>query len=110
MHGVRTPGVRTLGKGRWLWTPGRWICVEQSVRLNVPGRADGYVKVYVDGTQVLAAKGLTLRSTESVRVGGVFFSTFFGGGDRSFAPPRDQTVDFAGVAVSPTYIGPLPKK
>jgi hypothetical protein len=39
----------------------------------------------------------------------VFFSTFFGGSDPSWATPRTQHTDFAAFAVSDRYIGPVPK-
>jgi hypothetical protein len=40
------------------------------------------------------------RTVGSLRIDGLFFSTFFGGGDSSWASPVDQHADFAGFAVS----------
>ncbi|MFD7710714.1 polysaccharide lyase [Streptomyces sp. NPDC059785] len=98
----------SLGRGSWSWPVGRWACVEQGVRLNRPGRADGSVTVYLDGRQVLRRDRLTFRTTRELRIEGVFFSTFFGGGDPSWATPRAQYADFAAFAVSDHAIGPLP--
>jgi len=51
--------------------------------------------------------GLTLRTVDDLKIEGVIFSTFFGGGDQSWATPRDQYADFAVFAVSGGYIGAL---
>ncbi|GAA2306926.1 hypothetical protein OKJ48_32365 [Streptomyces kunmingensis] len=97
----------SLGRGDWSWPVGRWACVEQAVRLNRPGRSDGSVTVLLDGRRVLHHRGLRFRTTDDLRIEGVFFSTFFGGGDPSWATPRTQHVDFAAFAVSGHAIGPL---
>jgi hypothetical protein len=97
----------SLGRGSWKWTPGTWTCVEQEVRLNTPGRADGSVTVWLDGEEAERSTGLTFRTVSSLRIEGVFFSTFFGGGDASWASPKDQYADFAAFAVSGRRIGPL---
>jgi hypothetical protein len=97
----------SLGRGDWTWPTGRWTCVEQAVKLNTPGRSDGSVTVWLDGTQVYSKTGLVFRSVGGLKIDGLFFSTFFGGGDASWATPRDQSAQFAAFAVSPSYIGPL---
>jgi hypothetical protein len=98
----------SLDRGSWDWPLGRWTCVEQAVRLNTPGSSDGSVTVYVDGRRVMTAGGLEFRTTSGLRIEGVFFSTFFGGSDPSWATPRAQYADFAAFAVSDRLIGPLP--
>ena len=86
----------SLGQGSWSWPTGRWVEVEQEVVLNTPGTADGSITVRLDGREVYAGTGLDFRQTDEVRIEGVFFSTFFGGGDPSWASPRAQQVQFAG--------------
>jgi hypothetical protein len=98
----------SLGRGDWLWPLGRWICVEQEVRLNEPGRTDGSVTVHLDGTKVLTSSGLEFRTVGRLGIEGVFFSTFFGGSDPSWATPRTQYAEFAAFTVSDGPIGPLP--
>ncbi|WP_055526384.1 polysaccharide lyase [Streptomyces graminilatus] len=97
----------SLGRGAWHWSRGRWLCVEQAVRLNRPGRSDGTIDVSVDGGRVLHTGGLKFRTTDKLGIEGIFFSTFFGGSDESWATPRAQHVDFAGFAVSTHAIGPI---
>jgi hypothetical protein len=91
----------SLGRGTWSVATGRWECLTQTVALNTPGRSDGSITVRVDGKQVFSATGLVFRTTPALRIDGVFFSTFFGGGDPSWASPRDQQADFARVSVTP---------
>lgn len=95
--------VRTgtsLGRGDWYFVPGQWQCVTQTVRLNTPGRSDGSVVVDVGGRIVYRNDALEFRSVPTLRINGLFFSTFFGGGDPSWATPRDQYADFADFSVT----------
>jgi len=91
----------SLGRGSWSITPGRWQCLAQTVILNTPGVADGSITVRLDGRPVFAAHDLLFRTTDGLHVDGIFFSTFFGGGDPSWASPRDQYADFADFSVTP---------
>ena len=89
----------SLGRGSWQFTPGQWTPIEQEVRLNSPGQADGSVTVWVNGTQVFQQSGMVYRTTRSVKIDGLFFSTFFGGGDSSWASPSDQYAEFAAFSM-----------
>lgn len=89
----------SLGRGNWRVTPGVWQCLDQAVTLNTPGKADGTITVSLDGRQVFQKAKVIFRTTDSLRIDGVFFSTFFGGGDASWASPTDQYVDFADFSV-----------
>ncbi len=99
----------SLGRGSWVWPTGVWTEVQQHVRLNTPGRADGLVQVWLNGVLVLDETGLLFRTTPTLRIDGLFFSTFFGGGDASWATPREQSVDFAGFALASTFIRDTPE-
>ena len=48
-------------------------------------------------------RGMTYRTTDQLKIDGLFFSTFFGGGDESWASPVDQYADFAGFSVSSSF-------
>jgi hypothetical protein len=94
----------SIGRGAWTWPTGRWARVVQHVRLNTPGVADGLVEVWLDGARVLSSAGLTYRTVPTLRIEGVFFSTFFGGGDASWATPVEQAAQFADVRLSPVPV------
>lgn len=91
----------SIGRGNWQFRSGVWYHLEQVVTLNEPTRNNGRVQVFVDGVQVLDEEGLTFRTTEDLKIEGIFFSTFFGGGDSSWATPNDVYIDFAEFSVSP---------
>jgi hypothetical protein len=95
----RTHGT-SLGRGCWSFTPGSWTVIDQRVQLNTPGRDDGEIAVRQDGRLVLRQTGLEFRTTDRLRIEGLFFSTFFGGADPSWATPVDQHVDFADFTLS----------
>jgi hypothetical protein len=96
----------SLGRGSWRFVPGRWTSIEQAVQLNTPGQANGSVTVWVNGRQVFQQTGMVYRTSDGLKIDGLFFSTFFGGGDASWASPTDQYAEFADCAFSSRYIGP----
>lgn len=89
----------SLGRGNWRFERETWHHLEQEVVLNQPGQRDGRIRVWVDGEKVLDQGGLTFRTTENLKIEGILFSTFFGGGDSSWATPKDVYADFADFSV-----------
>ncbi|PVD35398.1 hypothetical protein C0Q70_02360 [Pomacea canaliculata] len=79
----------SLGRGKWHFRKGQWQNIAQLVHLNTPGKADGYIKVYLDGSLVFELNNVAIRSKESIEISGIFFSTFFGGSDSSWAATVD---------------------
>ena len=98
----------SLGRGSWSFPTSRWVSIEQAVRLNQPGEQDGSVTVWLDGEEVFREDDMEYRTVDDLQIDGLFFSTFFGGADPSWASPQDQVVDFADFEVSTSYIGPEP--
>jgi hypothetical protein len=97
--------VNVRAKDRWNWKPGQWICVEQGVRMNSVGFAQGLLLIYIDGVEVYKEHGYNLRLSSKLRIGGVLFQAAYGTGDRSFAQDYDQTIDFAAFAVGQSRVG-----
>jgi hypothetical protein len=89
--------------------PGVWHCVESYVKLNTPGKHDGIIRSYLDGEQVLEVKTLRFRDVQELQIDGFYFSTFFGGGDLSWAPEKDQYVQFDDFVLANGYVGPVSK-
>jgi hypothetical protein len=88
-----------LGLGAWSFIPGQWHRLTVELMLNHGDLADGSVRVWVDedptGKATFEEGGLTFRR-DSTGATVLFFSTFFGGHDASWATPVDTFADFAG--------------
>lgn len=94
-----TSSGTSLGRGNWRFQPGIWYHLEQEVQLNQPGVPNGRIRVWLDGKQVLDQQGLMFRTVSALQIEGIFFSTFFGGDDPSWATPKDVYADFANFSV-----------
>lgn len=90
----------SIGRGAWQFQPGVWYHVEQEVILNQPNQEDGRIRVWINNELVLNRGGLVFRTTDRLKIEGIFFSTFFGGGDPSWSTPKDVYTDFADFSVS----------
>jgi len=82
----------SLDRGSYSFVSGAWNNISLLVRLNNPaGASNGLVYVYHNGVLAVQFTGIQIRSNTSlVGFTGLFFSTFFGGSDSSYATPTDQ--------------------
>ena len=90
----------SLGRGSWRFTPGAWHHMEQTLRINTPGKADGEITVRQDGKQVYRSGGLKFRETPNLRPDLLIFETFFGGDSADWATPVDTYAEFADLTAS----------
>jgi hypothetical protein len=79
---------------------GKWLCVEQRVAVNTPGKDDGELAVWLDGVLYTHWRGVRWRSTEDVRIKRVWLLVYV------HAATRDNTVWFDDLVVSTGYVGP----
>ncbi len=96
-HGIH------YGLGNWSFVKGEWQDMRQQVRLNEPGEDDGRIQIWMNGKEVLHQQGMRYRGVENLEFGGVFFSTFFGGSDSTWATPIDTHIDFANFHVDDRF-------
>ncbi|MGR4067457.1 polysaccharide lyase [Billgrantia sp. C5P2] len=85
----------SVGRGFWRFPLGQWVTLEQEIVLNDPGQENGIARLWVDGRPVLEQQNVVYRTSPSVTIDGLMFSTFFGGSGEGWRTPRDQYVDFA---------------
>lgn len=77
------------------FTPGEWHRVLHHLRMNTPGQADGVLEAWFDGAPALARTDMLYRPTGGTfQIDALYFSTFFGGSDATWAPTTDQIADF----------------
>jgi len=88
------------GRGNFSWqADGNWHTVTERVTVNTPGASNGSVTLTYDGKQVIDQTGIDITNTNTP-AGGLFFSTFYGGHDSSWAPAADQSISFQNFSVS----------
>jgi hypothetical protein len=89
------------GAEKQLFTPGLWQTVEHRLVMNTPGLNDGVMQAWVDGVLVLDIRDFLFREADaSFSIDMLYFSTFFGGGDQSWAPKTAQVADFDELIVA----------
>jgi hypothetical protein len=84
--------TQTIDPEAFKLQPGKWTRLEQEVVLNKPGRKDGALRIWVDGVQVIDKSQMMLRENDQVVFGGVQADAHYGGGDPSFASPKDTKI------------------
>ncbi len=69
----------SVGRGSFNFTAGQWYTVAERIILNDPNASDGEVHVWINGENVIALKGVSMRSSSDSVIQGMHFITFFGG-------------------------------
>lgn len=90
----------SLGQGNWKFKPGVWYNLKQEVILNDPKSNNGSLKVWLDDKLVLNQQNLRFRTTDKLKIDGVYVSAFFGGGTADYATPKNVHIDFDDFEVS----------
>lgn len=71
---------------------GRWVKLEQELVLNAPKKADGVLRVWVDGKLAFERSDMKYRLAGDVAISGVSVEAFYGGEDAVSAAPKDAVV------------------
>lgn len=80
------------------------VTVRLAVGMNTPGKKDGTLRVWITltrgtETRVVEKTDMEWRTVDSFGVDGLYFETFHGGGDKSWAPTRPCFVEFTEMGV-----------
>lgn len=82
----------SIDRGAWVFPRGRWVRIEEEIVLNVPGEANGELRVYVDGQLSLSRTNIRFRSARDLRINGVMADIFYGGKGKDWAAPKDTAI------------------
>ena len=82
---------------------GHWICLEQMLRANDPGEANGELAGWVDGRLYLHATGIRWRASDEVRIKRANVLVYI------HQARQDNRVWYDDISLSTGYIGPLPE-
>jgi hypothetical protein len=77
-------------RGAFTLTRGRWNKVQQFIRINTPGQPNGILQLFINGVLVMQSTEVVYRTSSSLTLSGLFFSTFFGGDSPAYAPMTNQ--------------------
>ena len=80
----------------------RWLCIEMKVQLNTPGKRDGELRVWLDGTEVFRHPRMWYRTVDSVKIRSVHDQ--FKSNRLYFKSGGHFWVD--SIVVARSYIGP----
>lgn len=72
----------------------KWTHVDIFVKLNTGSNANGILQVWQDGSLMINQQHIQFRSSDSVGISTMMFSTFFGGGSASWATPVNTSTYF----------------
>jgi hypothetical protein len=74
--------------------PGTWHELKTEIVMNEPGLGNGELRGWLDGKLALDRRNLQFRKTANIAIDALYFSTFFGGDDQSWASSKDEIVFF----------------
>lgn len=75
------------------------VRVRIGVTMNTPGKRDGSLRVWINDEPVVERGDMEWRTADTFGVDGLYFETFHGGGDSSWAPTRPCWAEFAEMKV-----------
>jgi len=84
----------SIDRGAFSFVPAAWTTLSLLISLNDPDSSNGFAQLYVNDTLVIQQFGMQYRLASNVTIGGLFFSTFFGGSDDTWSTPDTQYTYF----------------
>lgn len=92
------------GHERALLKPGKWVAIEQYLKLNEPGQKDGVMTIWIDGVKVYHRNDMHFRSTKRLKIEKVWFNFYFGG---TAKPGKNFDMYIDNIVIAKSYIGPI---
>ncbi|KAF7321304.1 Iron hydrogenase [Mycena kentingensis (nom. inval.)] len=88
----------SLSRGSFTFHSGEWNHVVMLIQLNNPvDTANGNLEVYFNNVKALQQSDMQIRATSNLTINGMYFSTFFGGADDSWATPNTVHTYFRNI-------------
>ena len=83
-----------------LFIPGQWHHLETYVKMNFPIRNNGIIACWLDGRLVMDEEDFRFRDVPTLGIDAFYFSSFFGGGDESWAAAKREYLYFDDFVIS----------
>ncbi len=78
---------------------GQWHEVVHEIAMNSPGQHNGRITCWFDGQMAMHRSDMRFRDISTFAIDGFYFSTFFGGGDASWATSKDERILFDDIMI-----------
>lgn len=78
---------------------GIWHKVKMLIQLNEIGKKNGTIKAFMDGALAFEKSDFSFRFIGSIKIDNLCFNTFFGGGDATWAPHKDETLKIRNLKI-----------
>ncbi|HBJ83269.1 MAG TPA: hypothetical protein DDZ88_05230 [Verrucomicrobiales bacterium] len=76
------------------------VKVRIALSMNTLGKSDGTLRVWIDEKLLVERSDMEWRSVDTFGVDGLYFETFHGGGDKTWAPTKPSWVEFTEMKVT----------
>ncbi|KAF8070128.1 polysaccharide lyase family 14 protein [Lyophyllum atratum] len=101
-----TDTATTIQRGSFGFVSGQWNRISLLVRLNDPPNvANGNIQLYYNDLKAIDQQNLQIRTSSQVFANGFYFSTFFGGSDKSWETPREAHTYYRGIRMWGSSVG-----
>ncbi len=90
--------MNTRFEDRMYLIPGKWYTLKTYVKMNTPGQEDGKIISWLDGKEAVNLN-LRFRKDLSFGIDCLYFSTFFGGNDETWAPKKEEVIYFDDIKI-----------
>jgi len=80
----------SMGRGTFQFQRGQWNKITMTLGLNTPNVTDGLLEIQFNNQLVLRYDKMNWRQYPNVVTSGIIISSWFGGGDSSWAPTKDM--------------------
>jgi hypothetical protein len=81
----------SVGRGAFTFTPGKFQTIGFRALMNDVGKSNGELEMFVDGKSLFTVNQLAFRNEDKHKFQGFMMQSFFGGNDKSWASPKDQS-------------------
>ncbi|MDP2560343.1 polysaccharide lyase [Psychrobium sp. 1_MG-2023] len=82
----------------------KWYCIEQFVKLNTVGKADGVIRAWVNGVEAFNKTDYEFRKTQQLKIESVWMNFYHGGTTK---PNKTYRVYIDNIVIAHDYIGPM---
>lgn len=77
-----------------------WHNIKMTISLNTVGQSNGIIKGFFDGVEVFSKSDFKFRTIEALKVDLLYFNTFFGGDDNTWAPTKDEKLAIRNLIIN----------